>query len=458
MSSTEVQVVYGYRKGAMPAKEKERKVGGQDGESVGSKQSLGAAVRAAGYVGGQLSIGGVGVEELAERFGTPLYVYNEEVLRAQYGRVERALQQVAPHLLVCYALKANANPTLGRTLAELGAGADVVSGGEIYLAQRMGFAGEKTVFAGVGKTRREMAEGLEAGIRVFHVESAGELEALAAVAESRGQTAPVAVRVNPDIEAGTHPYITTGTRANKFGVSPEEAQRLVRIAERSRWLNPVGLHAHIGSQLPKVAPAAAATALLLELADRLASDGIALREIDIGGGLGISYRPAEMPEGPEELAAALAPLLKGREELRLVVEPGRFIVGPAGALITRVLYTKPPSTIIVDAGMNDLLRPALYGAWHPVWPLHESDLDTGEPVDVAGPVCESADVLAMTRRLGRPREGSLLVIGQAGAYGYSMASQYNARPRAAEVLVTGSEARLIRARESYADLWPGEPE
>ena len=364
-------------------------------------------------------------------------------------------------MLICYALKANANPTLGAMLAAWGAGADVVSGGEIYLAGRMGFPGERTVFAGVGKTCQEMSEGLMAGIRAFHIESAGEMDALARVAAEQNMVAPVAVRVNPDVEAHTHPYITTGTRTDKFGVNPKEALALLRKAAATPALHPLGLHAHIGSQLSGVQPIIEATRRLLDLWDQLASEGIALRELDIGGGLGIPYKPGDKPEGSRELAEGLRPLLVGRQ-IELVIEPGRYLVGPAGALITTVLYTKQTqgeeegggahNLVIVDAGMNDLLRPALYGAWHPLLPSMEEHLDKGEPVDVVGPVCESSDVLARERRIGEPRPGDVLAIGQAGAYGYSMSSNYNARPRPAEVLVTGAEARIIRTRETYADL------
>lgn len=419
-------------------------------------------IAAAGYKGGRLHIEDVPVEDLARRFGTPLYVYSSRVLHRQFERLSNSLNGLAEEVLICFALKANANPSIGKLLASLGAGADVVSGGEIYLARRMGFPGERVVFAGVGKTRKEVREALEAGVRSFHVESRDELESLAAMAAELGAVAPVAVRVNPDVEAGTHPYITTGTRANKFGVGPQEALEMIRWTASARSLTPVGLHAHVGSQLQRVEPVLAATRCLLELWDTLAAEGIHLKELDIGGGLGIQYRPEDEREGPEELAAGLKPLLAGRK-LHLVVEPGRFLVGPAGVLITGVTYTKemPPSgegeepglLAIVDAGMNDLLRPALYGAWHPVWPTEEDSLNQGRPIDIVGPVCESSDVLARERRLGDVRPGDLLTIGQAGAYGFSMASHYNARPRPAEVLVSGREARLIRPREKYEDLW-----
>ena len=414
------------------------------------------------YHKGALHVEDVPVSEIATRFGTPLYVYSASVLEAQYRRLESSLQGLADNLLICYAIKANANPVLGRMLAGWGAGADVVSGGELYLAGRMGFPGERIVFAGVGKTRTEIAEAIQGGVRAIHVESADELVAISSVAADLGAVAPVAIRVNPNVDAHTHPHITTGTSADKFGVSPSEALALMRKANSNPYLEPTGLHAHIGSQLPTVQPILQTTAILLDLWDTLAGEGIRLRDLDIGGGLGIAYRPEDAPQGPEGLAEGLRPLLAGRA-LDLAIEPGRFIVGPAGALLTSVTYMKdaphqpgseegPRSIAIIDAGMNDLLRPALYGAYHPVWPLREADVERERPIDIVGPVCESSDVLARERRLGSVRPGDLLVIGQAGAYGFSMSSHYNARPRPAEVLVTGADAQVIRLRETYADL------
>ncbi len=418
------------------------------------------------YRGGILYIEDTPVSDLARRFGTPLYAYSSLVLREQYVSLVRALDGLASRVTICYALKANANLAIGGLLAGLNAGADVVSGGELYLARRMGFLPEKIVFAGVGKTRREMQEALAGGIRSFHIESSGELAVLEKVAADLGKVAPVAVRINPDVDAHTHPFITTGTHANKFGVPLSEALSLVRYASGSLHLRPVGLHVHIGSQLPTVQPVADAVRRVLQLWDVLAAEGIRLHDLDIGGGLGIPYHPEDNPESPEELAAYLNPLLRGRD-LNLLVEPGRFIVGPAGALLTTILYMKaspanPPRTTgslgrhppiaIVDAGMNDLLRPALYGAWHPILPMREADLDSGQPVDVAGPVCESSDFSGRERLLGTPRPGDILAIGQAGAYGFAMSSQYNGRPRPAEVLVEGAQATVIRQRESYEDL------
>jgi len=277
------------------------------------------------------------------------------------------------------------------------------------------------------------------------------------VAATLNKVAPISVRVNPDVDPHTHPHITTGTRTDKFGVTPTEALAIMRKATSNPYLRPIGLHAHIGSQLLSVEPILQATARLLDLWDTLAGDGIHLQELDIGGGLGIAYRPEDDPDGPEELADGLRPLLAGRD-LHLTLEPGRFIAGPAGALLTTVTYMKNGAEsdaarlAVVDAGMNDLLRPALYGAYHPVWPILEENVGAGDPTTIVGPVCESSDVLARDRKLGDICAGDILVIGQAGAYGYSMASNYNARPRPAEVLVTGSEARIIRERETYADL------
>jgi diaminopimelate decarboxylase len=414
------------------------------------------AVSAAHYQDGVLHVEDLPVMRLAEEFGTPLYVYSAGTLRRQYQALQSNLSGLASGVIICYALKANANPAIGRMLAGMGAGADVVSGGELYLAMRMGFPPERIVFAGVGKTRGEMAEALDAGIRLFHIESPGEMEALAEVAGQTGKVAPIAVRVNPDVDAGTHRHITTGTSANKFGVTPRIALEMVRRAAELPQLSPVGLHVHIGSQLSGVGPILEAARRVLELWDVLAAEGIRLRELDIGGGLGIAYRPEDNPEGPDALAAGLKPLLAGRE-VELLVEPGRFLVGPAGVLLTKVTYLKDAgdgqALAVVDAGMNDLIRPALYDAWHPVWPVEESKFGEGQAVDVVGPVCESADVLARERRLGAVRPGDILTIGQAGAYGFSMSSQYNGRPRPAEVLVDGTWAKVVRRREGYADLW-----
>lgn len=429
------------------------------------------------YRDGQLCADGLPLETLAAQYGTPLYVYSRDVLDKSYDNLENALDSVGLPYLICYALKANPNPALGRLLAQRGAGVDVVSGGELYLARQMGFPGARIVFAGVGKTRAEMEEALSGpGIRAFHVESRPELEMLSSVAAEMGKVAPVAVRVNPDVEAHTHPYITTGTATSKFGVPPAHALEMTRQAAADPYLQPVGLHTHIGSQLADVDPIIEATRRVLKLWDALAAEGITLRTLNIGGGLAIPYRPGDMPEGPGQLASGLRRLLEGRK-LELELEPGRYLLGPCGVLLTRVLYSKPadmpdgkpaeaPASaqaarsrrlIVVDAGMNDLIRPALYGAYHPIRLAQEPYADAVPvPTDIAGPVCESADFLATDRPLpveaGEP--GALLVVGQAGAYGFAMASQYNGRPRSAEVLVDSSVARVIRPRETYQDLLP----
>jgi diaminopimelate decarboxylase len=429
------------------------------------------------YRDGQLCADGLPLETLAAQYGTPLYVYSRDVLDKSYDNMEYALDSLGLPYLICYALKANSNPVLGRLLAQRGAGVDVVSGGELYLARQMGFPAQRIVFAGVGKTRAEMEEALRGtGIRAFHVESRPELETLSEVAAEMGKVAPVAVRVNPDVEAHTHPYITTGTAGNKFGVAPADALEMTRRAAADPYLQPVGLHTHIGSQLADIDPIIEATRRVLKLWDTLAAEGITLRTLNIGGGLAIPYRPGDMPQGPGQLAAGLRPLLEGRN-LELELEPGRYLLGPCGVLLTRVLYSKPAAMpdgqaaktpantqagrarrlIVVDAGMNDLIRPALYGAYHPIRPAQEPYADAElVPTDIAGPVCESADFLATERPLpaeaGEP--GTLLVVGQAGAYGFAMTSQYNGRPRAAEVLVDSSVARVIRPRETYQDLLP----
>ncbi len=411
------------------------------------------------YQAGQLYAEAVPLATLAAEYGTPLYVYSRATLEAAYDNLITHLDSVGVPLLVCYALKANANPTLAGLLAARGAGVDVVSGGELFVAQQSGFPADRIVFAGVGKTRTEMAEALTGPpIRAFHVESRAELEALAVVAAGLGVVAPIAMRVNPDVEAHTHPYITTGTANSKFGVPPAEALALTRWAAQHPHLHPVGLHAHIGSQMEDVSPIIESTRRLLALWDALAAEGISLRSLDIGGGLAIPYEPSDAPQGPAQLAAGLRPLLIGRS-LELELEPGRYLLGPAGVLLTSVLYPKPTTAdrqlLIADAAMNDLLRPALYGAYHPLEPLQQPSPDDHRYLtDLAGPICESSDFLATERRLPILSEGALLAIRQAGAYGFSMASQYNSRPRPAEVLVEGATHRLIRARETYTDLLP----
>ncbi len=405
------------------------------------------------YRDGTLACEDVSLAEIAAEFGTPVYVYSETSIRDRFRAVDAAYASV-PHL-ICYALKANDNLAIGRILAELGAGVDVVSGGELFRAQRAGFPGRRTIFAGVGKTRPEIAAALDADILAFNVESPAELATIAEVARAKEVIARVSVRVNPDVDPRTHPYISTGLKKSKFGVPAEQVVELYRQARDNPNLEPVGIQMHIGSQLVQVQPIVDAAARLVQLVESLRQEGIALRYFDIGGGLGIRYRD-EAPEGPADLAGRVLPLIRDLG-LTLVCEPGRFLVGSAGALVTRILYRKENSGkkfVIVDAAMNDLIRPSLYDAYHEIRPVAEpaqpaADLET---VDVVGPVCESGDFFAHDRPLPPTGAGDLLALLSAGAYGFAMASNYNARPRPAEVLVRGDERRLVRRRETYQDL------
>ncbi|MCL4533734.1 MAG: diaminopimelate decarboxylase [Bacteroidetes bacterium] len=393
---------------------------------------------------------GVALSAIAEEYGTPTFVYSRAALEANYQRVDAAFAGV-PHL-ICYSLKANGNLSVGRVLAAQGAGADVVSGGELFRARKMGIEGNKIVYASVGKMVHEIEQALADGILMFNVESRAELETIAEVAARRGQRAPIALRVNPNIDPKTHPYITTGMRKYKFGVPPEEAVELYRWTVRTPSLQPVGIQMHIGSQLVEVGPIVEAAGKMAEV---LRATGIPLRYFDVGGGLGITYKD-EKPEGPELLAKKLAPLVKSLDCI-LILEPGRFLVGNAGILLTKVIYIKTnpeKKFVIADAAMNDLIRPSLYDAYHPILPVVPAY--GAETVDVVGPICESGDFLAHGRELPPLKAGDLLAVGNAGAYGFTMSSNYNARPRAAEVLVEGESFRVARRRENYLDLIRGE--
>ena len=402
------------------------------------------------YRDGMLRCEGVSLAEIAEVYGTPTYVYSETSIRDRYQALDAAYASVEH--LICYALKANDNLAIARVLGELGAGIDVVSGGELFRARKAGFPSEKILFAGVGKTRQEIAEAIDADILIFNVESPGELASIAALAEAKRRPARISVRVNPDVDPQTHPYISTGLKKNKFGVAAEEVLSLYRAARDHAYLEPVGIQMHIGSQLVHTQPIADAVARLAELVRQLNDEGIRLRYFDIGGGLGIRYRDEE-PEGPANLADQILPTIR-ELGLTFLCEPGRFIVGSSGILLTRALYRKGnggKTFVIVDAAMNDLIRPALYDAYHEIRPIVVR-AGPGEVVDVVGPICESGDFLAHARELPPIEPEDLLAVMSAGAYGFAMASNYNARPRAAEVLVRGDDHRLIRRRESYADL------
>ncbi|TBR24827.1 diaminopimelate decarboxylase [bacterium] len=397
-----------------------------------------------------LSVGGVSAERLARRFGTPLYAYDGDLLRARLSAFRRAF--AGRDLLVCYALKANPLGAVARLLAREGAGCDVVSGGELGRALAAGFAPSRVVFSGVGKTEEEIVAGLRRGLYAFNVESADELRTLERAARRLKRPGRFAVRVTPGVKAGGHAHIETGSADTKFGVEPREALELCRKSRRSRFLRLVGLQCHVGSQILATGPYRAALKALLGLAGTLAAEGTRLESLDLGGGMGIGYDGGPGLD-PAALAAALAPGLRGRPE-RLLLEPGRWLAGPAGTLLTRVVRLKDTSRrrfVVVDAGMNDLLRPALYSARHRVVPVAPRP-GRAAPADVVGPVCETADFLARGARLPRLGAGDLLAVRDAGAYGSSMGSQYNSRPRPAEVLVSRGRAALARRRETPADL------
>ena len=405
-------------------------------------------------VDGRLHVEELPLEQLAERHGTPLYVYSRATLERHWHAFDDALGDL-PHL-VCYAVKANSNLAVLDVLARLGSGFDIVSGGELERVLCAGGDPAKVVFSGVGKRGDEMASALAAGIRCFNVESAAELERLDAVAAAANAVAPVSLRVNPDVDAGTHPYIATGLRENKFGIDVDAAFDLYRVAASLPHVAVRGIDCHIGSQLTSLAPFTDALTRVLALVDRLAEAGIALEHLDLGGGLGIRYRDEAPPE-PSDYARALRPLLEGRD-LELLIEPGRAIAGNAGVLLTRVEHLKATEAhdfAIVDAAMNDLIRPALYDAWMAIEPVAPGPAAATRRVDVVGPVCETGDFLGKGRDL-TVAEGDLLAVRGAGAYGFVMSSNYNTRPRAAEVLVDGATAHLVRDRETVADLLRGE--
>jgi diaminopimelate decarboxylase len=412
--------------------------------------SAGGALTPFARCGGELRVEGVSLEAIAARFGTPCYVYSRAALEAAWREYDAAFSGV-PHL-VCYAMKANSNLAVLDVFARLGSGFDIVSGGELDRALAAGADPARIVFSGVGKTESEMGAALAAGILCFNVESATELEALDRVAARAGKAAPISLRVNPDVDARTHPYISTGLKENKFGVAFDAALGLYRRAASLPHLAVRGIDIHIGSQLSELEPLREAARKVLDLVDQLAADGIPLHHIDLGGGLGIRYRD-ETPLPVADYAAMLREVFRGRRET-LLLEPGRRLVGDAGVLLTRVLYLKPGderSFAIVDAAMNDLIRPALYDAWHPVEPVRARD-SAPQRYQIVGPICESADFIARDRDLAL-ETGDLLAIRAAGAYAFAMSSNYNARPRACEVIVDGDRVHLARRRETTAELF-----
>ena len=402
------------------------------------------------YRDGRLYAEDVPVASIAADQGTPCYIYSRAALESAFAAYRDALDG-SDHL-VCYAVKANSNLAVLNLLARLGAGFDIVSGGELERVVAAGADPGKVVFSGVGKQPREMARALELGIYCFNLESAAELEVLDRVAGEMGQVAPVSVRVNPDVDAGTHPYISTGLRENKFGVTVEEALAVYRRAAALPNIRVTGMDCHIGSQLTEISPFIDALQRLLNLIDTLSGEGIAIRHLDLGGGLGVRYRD-ENPPSIADYIGAVREALAGRE-LQLLLEPGRSIAANAGILVTRVEYLKPTpehNFALVDAAMNDMIRPALYQAWLDIQPVEHNPRGQNARWDVVGPVCETGDFLGKDRELSLA-QGDLLAMFGAGAYGFTMSSNYNTRPRVAEVMVDGDRAHLVRERETIADM------
>jgi len=406
------------------------------------------------YRNGALHAEEVPLRDIATRYGTPCYVYSRAALTRAYQEFDAAFASHAHQ--ICYAVKANPNLAILNLFSRLGSGFDIVSGGELARVLAAGGDPRKVVFSGVGKSAAEIRDALTAGILCFNVESAPELERINRVAGELGKVAPVSLRVNPDVDAKTHPYIATGLKENKFGVAYEDARALYHRARSLPHLKIEGIDCHIGSQLTDVAPFSAATERVLALVDALRSDGIALSHIDLGGGLGVQYQAEEHPPSTSAYAGAILKKMAGREE-KLLFEPGRFLTANAGILLTRIEYLKRGAErnfAVVDSAMNDLMRPALYDAWHDILPVTQS-ADPPETWEVVGPVCESGDFLGRQRPLAI-REGDLLAIRSAGAYGMSMSSNYNTRPRAAEVMADGAAVHLIRERETVTELFSGE--
>ncbi len=406
------------------------------------------------YKNGELYCEEVPVREIAEATGTPVYVYSLRTIERHFRVFNEAFRTI-PHL-TCYSCKACSNLAILKTIGRLGGGIDIVSGGELYRALKAGIPAEKIVFSGVGKTEEEIRSAVEAGILMINVESEDELEVAAAVASRMKARVPVSIRVNPEIDPKTHPYITTGLKKNKFGVLWEDAFRLYKKARDDKYLVPAGISSHIGSQILELTPFVEAMRSLKGMVSQLAGEGIPLSYIDIGGGLGITYKD-ELPPHPEDYARVVEEELKG-SGLTAIFEPGRVVIGNSGIFVTRLLYIKKTSGktfYIIDGAMNDLVRPSLYDAYHEITPVKAGD-GLGLKVDVVGPICESGDFLARDREMPQLERNELLAVRGAGAYGFSMSSNYNSRPRAAEVLVKGNEFFVIRKRETFEDLIKGE--
>ena len=406
------------------------------------------------YHSGQLCAEGVVLAEIAKQFGTPCYVYSRSVIEQQWRAFDLALS--AQKHLICYAVKANSNLAVLNVLARLGSGFDIVSVGELERVLKAGGEPRKVVFSGVGKRADEMQRALEAGIKCFNVESLAELNRLNQVAGALGIVAPVSLRVNPDVDAETHPYIATGLKENKFGIAFEDALTGYEKAVAMAHLNVVGIDCHIGSQIIGMAPFMDALDRLLEIVQKIEAAGIALQHIDIGGGLGIRYQNENPPSAQEYAECVCKKFADTTYEL--ILEPGRSIVGNAGVLLTQLEFLKETAKrnfAVVDAAMNDLLRPSLYSAWHDILPLTEQKVEAEKQYDIVGPICETGDFLGKERQLTL-QQGDLLAVLSVGAYGFTMASTYNSRPKACEVMVDGDEVFEIRKRESVEDLFKGE--
>jgi diaminopimelate decarboxylase len=407
------------------------------------------------YRGDDLYCEDVPIVRIASEVGTPLYVYSQATLTRHFRVFDEAFARV-PHL-VCFAMKANANLAVLKLFSDLGGGLDVVSGGELYRGLKSGVPPQRIVYAGVGKSRDEIAYALKSDILMFNAESAQELQLINEVAAGTGVRARVALRVNPDVDPRTHPYIATGLRQSKFGIDIGQALEEYEAARALPSLEVVGIHQHIGSQITDVRPFVDALERTAALVRTLRERGAGIRYLDVGGGLGITYKDEEPPL-PADFARALIGVIRDLDAT-VILEPGRVLVGNAGILVTRVLYTKPTPAknfLVVDAGMNDLIRPSLYGSYHAIQPVRQVSGRPEVTVDVVGPICESGDFLAKDRDLPRCEPGELLAVMSAGAYAFTMASNYNARPRAAEVMVGGNHYSVVRARETYEDLVRGE--
>ena len=400
---------------------------------------------------GQLHAEDIAVSKLAEQYGTPCYIYSRSTIEQHWNAFDSAFKNVRHS--ICYAVKANSNLAVLNIMARMGSGFDIVSGGELARVLAAGGDAKKVVFSGVGKASSEIEYALQQGIRCFNVESVAELERINSIAEQKGLAAPISIRVNPDVDAQTHPYISTGLKENKFGIDIDQAENVYLLAKQMSAVEIVGIDCHIGSQLISVEPFVDALKRVLLLVDRLAEQEIQLEHLDIGGGLGITYKD-EIPPSPQEYAQALEALLQGRD-IEILMEPGRAIVGNAGILLTSVEYIKETDEhnfAIVDAAMNDLLRPALYQSWQDIVSIDSEQKVAAKHYDIVGPVCETGDFLGKDRLLAI-QQGDILAVRSAGAYGFTMSSNYNSRPRVAELMVDGDRAVCIRKRETVESLY-----